>query len=158
MSSILSTPPKRRKPGRSRYNGSPAISRWPIIAGRLWLLARRRTAHPYSILAAAFNIEHRLVGQGEQARTVSGVFRIGGDTEACLNMHLQTSICQKLRLAQRPPHLFGFVQRLPLAQAWEDNHELVAPVAHAKGRRTRTLSDRRGDLLQGLGPVEMPVR
>src|SRR5499426_362110 len=156
MSSILSNPPRRRKPGRSRYNSSPATWRWTIMVGRLWLSTRRRAAHPYGILAAAFHIEHRLVGQGEQARTVSGVFRIGGDTEACLNMHLQPSVCQKLRLAQHSPHLLGFVQRLPFAQAREDNHELVAPIAHAEGRCTCALSDRRGDFLQGLGPVEMP--
>src|SRR5262252_6523600 len=103
------------------------------MASSLWLLVHCRTAHPYGILASSFDIEHRLVGQGEQARAIGGVFWIGGDTEAGLNMHLQPAACQKLCLAQRPPHLLGFVQGLPLAQAREDNHELIASVTHAKG-------------------------
>ncbi len=122
------------------------------------LAVRRRITHPHGILAAPFDIEYRLVGQGEQARAIRGVFRIGSDTEAGLNMHLQPAGRQERRLAQRPPQLLGLVERLLLAQARQDHYELVAPVAHAKGRRAHTLPDRRGDLLQGSGPVEMPVR
>ncbi len=103
---------------------------------------RRRITHPHGILAAPFDIEYRLVGQGEQARAIRGVFRIGSDTEAGLNMHLQPAGRQERRLAQRPPQLLGLVERLLLAQAREDHHELVAPVAHAKGRRAHTLPDR----------------
>ncbi len=65
---------------------------------------------------------------------------------------------KRYRWYYSPLPLLGLVERLLLAQARQDHYELVAPVAHAKGRRAHTLPDRRGDLLQGSGPVEMPVR
>ena len=117
-----------------------------------------RTTHPHGILPPSFDIEHRVVGEGEQARAIGGVFRIGGDAEACLDMYLQTSVGQKDRLAQCPPNLFGLVQRLSLVHARENDYELVAPVTYAKSRRAHTLPDHRSDLLEGLAAVEMPIR
>jgi hypothetical protein len=61
---------------------------WSTVAGSPSLATRGRTTYPHGILAASLDVEHRLVGESEQARAIRGIFRIGGNTKAGSNLHL----------------------------------------------------------------------
>src|SRR6266436_5750562 len=58
MSSILSILPGRRRPGRSRYNGSPTIWRWATMAVRLCPDFRARACIPYRL--SLYRLNHWL--------------------------------------------------------------------------------------------------